>query len=245
MRGCALCRLQCQGLVVARAHRPVARRQGPRLAGPRRFVPLTGSCERRFPLGCFGRCVAQTLAVQARCVARRRRSPSRTRRSTRPAVPSAAFSTTADSSMSLLAPARRRARTATMSHKFSCLATHRSFKEGRWVSLASCYLLARFVSPFRASNVLHSFDAQMMVKNSFLEIVVISTLSLMRRAWIITVTCYSSAGYIPGLPLTRPPVAGHFKLCVRMRHLHDVDGAASKYDACFNNLSHSDEKPAN
>ena len=54
MRGCALCRLQCQGLVVARAHRPVARRQGPRLAGPRRFVPLTGFCERRFPLGCFG-----------------------------------------------------------------------------------------------------------------------------------------------------------------------------------------------
>ena len=50
MRGCALCRLQCQGLVVARAHRPVARRQGPRLAGPRRFVPLTGSCDRRFPL---------------------------------------------------------------------------------------------------------------------------------------------------------------------------------------------------
>lgn len=50
MRGCALCRLQCQGLVVARAHRPVARRQGPRLAGPRRFVPLTGSCERRFSL---------------------------------------------------------------------------------------------------------------------------------------------------------------------------------------------------
>ena len=132
-----------------------------------------------------GRCVAQTLAVQARCAARRRRSPSRTRRSTRPAVPSAAFSTTADSSMSLLAPARRRARTATMSHKFSCRATHRSSKDGRWVSLASCYLLARFVSPFRASNVLHSFDAQMMVKNSFLEIVVISTLSLMRRAWIM------------------------------------------------------------
>ena len=84
-----------------------------------------------------------------------------------------------------------------------------------------------------------------MVKNSFLEIVVISTLSLMRRAWIITVTCYSLAGYIPGLPLTGPPVAGHFKLCVRMRHLRDVDCAASKYDACFNNLSHSDEKPAN
>ena len=40
MRGRALCRLQRQGLVVARAHRPVARRQGPRLAGPRRFVPL-------------------------------------------------------------------------------------------------------------------------------------------------------------------------------------------------------------
>ena len=83
-----------------------------------------------------------------------------------------------------------------------------------------------------------------MVKNSFLEIVVISTLSLMRRAWIITVACYSSAGYILGLLLTGPPVAGQFKLCVRMRHLRDVDGATSKYDACFFNLSHSDEKPA-
>ena len=55
----------------------------------------------------------------------------------------------------------------------------------------------------------------------------------------LSLAIISSADYIPGLPLTRPPVAGHFKLGVRMRHLRDVDGAISKYDACSNLLTRS------
>jgi hypothetical protein len=125
--------------------------------------------------------------------------------------------------MSLLAPARRRARTATMSHKFSCLATHRSSKHGRWVSLASCYLLPGSFRPFRPQNTLHSFDAQMMLNFTFIPVSLTSrdiNSKLMRRPWMImddhgsslSLAIISSAGYIPGLPLTRPPVAGHFSL---------------------------------